>query len=86
MKKELAGKVEQLKKELDRLTEDRADSKRRLENIIKGLQEVLRSDTHEKNSPVKKQVREAVYHFESTHPEIAEALGRILSLLSNLGI
>ena len=87
MKRELSLKIAELTAELENLKVSGSDSAEKLEDIISKLQDILvKEENGEHYDGISEKISEAVYLFETTHPDLAEVLSRVLSLFGAMGI
>ena len=86
-KAELRETLESLRGDLDNLKFRETQSRERVQQLISAIErQIENSDDAESNASVSKDLAGAISQFESEHPTLASALGRIASSLSTMGI
>lgn len=79
--------LQELKAQVAALQVDDADAKRRLEDLVEGLEKKLESPSDEEHhDTLLENVRDSVEHFEVEHPRITAILNDVMMALSNMGI
>lgn len=86
-KAELRETLESLRGDLDNLKFKEAQSRERVQQLISAIErQIENSDDAESSANVSNDLAGAISQFESEHPTLASALGRIASSLSTMGI
>lgn len=79
--------IQELKSQIASLEVSDAQAKQKLQSLVDGLEEKLRSpkdETH--HHSLVEEVRDSVGHFEVEHPRITAILNDLMMTLSNMGI
>ncbi|BBL72440.1 DUF4404 family protein [Methylogaea oryzae] len=79
--------IHELKNQIASLEVSDAQAKQKLQSLVEGLEEKLRSpaDAGHHHGLVE-EVRDSVEHFEVEHPRITAILNDLMMTLSNMGI
>lgn len=79
--------IQELKTQIANLKLDDEQAKQRLQSLVDGVEERLRSPENASNHHnLLQEVREGVEHFEVEHPRITAILNDLMMTLSNMGI
>lgn len=79
--------LQELKAQIAGLKLDDAETQRKLQSLVDGLETKLRSpEDSEHHHNLVEEVRDTVQHFEVEHPRITAILNDLMMTLSNLGI
>ena len=86
-KQELQKSIEALRYEVDSLGSGDAATQKRLHKVIADLEEQM-DDVHDEDvrNSMSTGIRRLIQQFEEEHPSITEALNRVMTTLSNMGI
>ncbi|MES2490592.1 MAG: DUF4404 family protein [Pseudomonadota bacterium] len=86
-KVELRETLESLRSDLDSLKFHEPQSRERVQQLISAIErQIENADDADGNASVRQDISGAITQFESEHPTLASALGRIASSLSTMGI
>lgn len=84
---ELRGSLEALRAEVDRLESGDREAKERLDRLISDIETKLAEpENAEHHDTLVENVREAIAHFEVSHPRTTGVLNHIMVTLGNMGI
>jgi hypothetical protein len=79
--------IDQLHREIQRLSPDEVEAKARLYALIEDLEtKIEHPDDEEHHDTVVESVQEAVRQFEVEHPRTSGILNHIMVVLGNMGI
>ena len=85
MKTKLSETLNALRKEIVRLHTDDAESKQRLEQLVQRLESKLDNPDDDSHF-LQEGIKDAITHFEVSHPRVTAILNDIMMTLSNMGI
>ena len=86
-KVELRDTLENLRTDLAKLNFREPQSRDRVQKLISAIErQIENSDDGESSEAIHQDLTGAISQFESEHPTLANALGRIASSLSTMGI
>ena len=86
-KQELHTTLQELRLELDKLHFEHEAGRESANQSVAALEEKLREESFMSGDEfLVHELRDTLTHFEETHPQITDLLGRISDLLSKMGI
>ncbi len=77
--------IEELREELEKLQSSDTEAASRLNTLLKNIETSIETDFPH-SAEIGTTVQDNIKYFEATHPVITDALNRIATLLSNMGI
>ncbi len=77
--------IEELRAELEKLQDSDTEASSRLNTLLKNIETSVENDFPH-SAEIGTSVQDNLKYFEATHPVITEALNRIATLFSNMGI
>lgn len=81
----LQNDLERLREEVKHVAVDDAESRKKLNQIIRDLEAKIETQD-EDNDGLMKDIKETIHHFETEHPRATAILNDIMVTLSNMGI
>jgi hypothetical protein len=87
--KRLRERLDELHKELEQTDSVDAEARQSLGRVLEEIQALLErpeGEAPESHLSLSERLAEATQNFEESHPRLAEALGRVVDALANLGI
>ena len=85
----LRERLDELHGELSQTKSVDAESREALVDLLDDIRELLERDdegTSEPRDSLSQRLSATTHDFEESHPKLAEALGRVVDALANLGI
>ncbi len=87
MEEKFQQSVRKLKDQIDKLDDNKANVKSEMTQLLRDLEHHLdHPDDSEHAKRLNNKVLELIAKFELEHPKLAETLGEITMILSNMGI
>ena len=84
--KQLRHSLAELRSEIDNIEAIDDESRARLNQVVDQVQQKIDSPDEADHHNLVGSLDDSVRHFEVTHPNITEALNKVMVALSNIGI